>query len=431
MRFFEKKTPKGQPVFWGRGNGWVIGGLARTIEYIPKDDPMRPRYIQLFQDMMERIVSLQGEDGLWRASLNEPEWFPMKETSGSSFFCFGLAKGIHEGWLDRETYLPAAKKAWIGLVGCLSPEGKVQWAQPVADQPYVTRKYNTGSYTQGAFLLAAAEIYTLMGYSDARTHARFVPERKDDFAWENDKVAFRAYGPALRGGAENNGIDCWLKRVDYPIIDKWYAEARQGKSYHTDHGEGHDPYHVGSSAGCGGTGLWLDGKREPLETFVRHEIIEQRPERSRFKLFYEREIDGVVYGEEKIITIEAGKRVFEVESFFTKDGELAAGLPVCIGLTTHDGKAESFSSEKEGWIACWENIVGSELGTGATTDPKRIEDILNVRSEKRDESHLFILMKTDADGKIAYKAGYGWKKTGEVTSSDEWIAYLKAASALR
>lgn len=76
-----------------------------------------------------------------------------------------------------------------------------------------------------------------------RTFARFVPERSDDFAWENDLIAFRAYGPALREGKENSGIDCWLKRVNYPIINKWYVQSEQGKSYHKDHGEGCDNYH--------------------------------------------------------------------------------------------------------------------------------------------------------------------------------------------
>jgi rhamnogalacturonyl hydrolase YesR len=160
-RFFDSKTPSGKPVFWGRGNGWVIGGLVRTIDYIPQDDPMRPKYISLFQDMMQRIVSLQGEDGLWRASLNEPQWFPMKESSGSSFFVFGLAAGINRGWLDRETYLPAAWKGWQGLAGILSPEGKVQWSQPVADRPFATAREDARSYTQGAFLLAASEMYKL------------------------------------------------------------------------------------------------------------------------------------------------------------------------------------------------------------------------------------------------------------------------------
>jgi len=272
---------------------------------------------------------------------------------------------------------------------------------------------------------ASVEVAHLMeGDKKARTYARFVPERIDDFAWENDKIAFRAYGPAARERAENSGIDAWLKRVDYPIINKWYKEAEEGKSYHEDHGEGLDNYHVGSSAGCGGTGIWLNGKREPLETFTEYEIIEVSPERSRFKLTYEREIDGVVYGEEKTITIELGKRLFQVESLFLKDNQPAANLPICVGLTTHDGKAEAFFNRSEGWIATWESLGESELGTGARMDPSLLHSVVMVDREARDESHIFLIGKTDAEGRISYEAGYGWKKAGEITTREAWRNYL-------
>ncbi|MEM0965829.1 MAG: DUF4861 family protein [Verrucomicrobiota bacterium] len=257
-----------------------------------------------------------------------------------------------------------------------------------------------------------------------QTYARFVPERQDDFAWENDKIAFRAYGPASRQGVENSGFDAWLKRVDYPIIDKWYAQNAAGKSYHKDHGEGLDNYKVGASAGVGGTGLWLKGKREPLEAFIEYEIIEVAPERSRFRLFYEREVGGALYREEKTITIELGNRLFQVESVFHKDGEIAANLPICVGLTTHEGKAETFFNEENGWIATWEKIGESELGTGARMDPDQLDGIEIIDSKKPDESHIFLLSHTDENGRLAYEAGYGWKKAGEITSTEEWRDYL-------
>ena len=94
---------------------------------------------------------------------------------------------------------------------------------------------------------------------DPMAFGRFVPEREDDFAWENDKVAFRIYGPNSGGKGPVSGVDAWFKKVDYSIVDKWYAEQLQGKSYHVDHGEGHDIYHVGPSRGVGGTAIWVDG----------------------------------------------------------------------------------------------------------------------------------------------------------------------------
>jgi hypothetical protein len=250
-----------------------------------------------------------------------------------------------------------------------------------------------------------------------------VPEREDDFAWENDKIAFRAFGPALRRAA-NSGIDAWLKRVDYPIVNKWYKENAAGKSYHVDHGEGLDNYHVGRSSGVGGTGIWLKGQREPLGTFTDHEVLEVSPERSRFTLSYEREFDGVVYAEEKTIAIEMGKRLFQVDSVFLKNGEPAENLMVCVGLTTQDGKAEAFFDRDAGWIATWETLDDSELGTGARMDPKQIDLIKIVDSKKRDASHIFLIGKTDGHGRISYEAGYGWKKAGEITTLQDWSAYL-------
>ena len=196
------------------------------------------------------------------------------------------------------------------------------------------------------------------------------------------------------------------------------------KSYHTDWGEGHDPYPVGSSAGCGGAAIWLNGRREPLETYISQEVIESTPQRTQFKLNYEREIYGVVYGEEKTITIELGNRLFDVHSVFTKNGKIAANLPVCIGLTTHEGKAQTFSNEKQGWIACWETIAGSEVGTAAKTDPKRILAIREIKSDTKDESHYFININTDRIGAFDHQAGYGWNKAGEIITSVDWTNYL-------
>lgn len=255
------------------------------------------------------------------------------------------------------------------------------------------------------------------------TYARFVPERVDDFAWENDLIAFRAYGPASRDKAEDSGIDAWLKRVPYPIIDKWYRQhLEMDMSYHKDHGEGLDNYKTGSTAGVGGTGLWLDGKREPLEAFISWEIHKQTREQTVFTLTYEREIGGILYGEAKTISIELGQRLFQVESVFTKDGKPAPGLKVCVGLSTQAGKAESFSDREAGWIATWEKLDDSELGTGALMDPSRIDSIEVVEDDS--EGHIFLLTTTDSGGRIAYEAGYGWKKAGVITSKAKWAEYL-------
>ena len=283
------------------------------------------------------------------------------------------------------------------------------------------------------FLLACITIAGALGCSAAAeknsvvqtpaTFCRVVPERAGDFAWENDKIAFRVYGPLLRKGGENNGIDCWLKRVDYPIINKWYGQMKT-KSYHKDWGEGHDPYHVGSSAGCGGTGIWIDGKREGLETYTKWEILNSTPEKSTFVLSYQNEINDAVYKEEKTVSIKMGTQLFEVESVFYKNGEIAKGLEICVGLSTHNGKAKTFSSKQNGWIATWEKIEKYFVGTGVVVKPEDISTIKEIKSKDKDKSHLLIIMKTDDQGKIRYKSGYGWERAGTFKSADDWTNYL-------
>lgn len=255
--------------------------------------------------------------------------------------------------------------------------------------------------------------------------ARFVPERNDDFAWENDKVAFRVYGPHYRGGPVNNGIDCWLKRVDYPIINKWYAQHDEGISYHEDHGEGYDPYKVGASRGCGGSGLWIDGEIIHSDTFVSWEILRSDGDTVSFVLSYEWTHAGDQYEEQKQITLRAGERLFESQSVFKKNGEIAAGLPIAVGLATHGGKATAMANTRKGWIACWETIDGYGLGTAVVMDPERIKRFELIESGETVDGHALLITETDADGQIEYAAGYGWEKAEEITSPDAWMQYLE------
>ena len=259
------------------------------------------------------------------------------------------------------------------------------------------------------------------------TFARFVPERADDFAWENDLIAFRAYGPALRDNAENAGVDCWLKRVDYPIINSWYRKhSEQGISYHTDHGEGLDNYHVGSSAGCGSTALWLDNQRQPLEAYTSWKILSSSIDETVFELTYENEIEGHVYGETKKITIELGNRLYLAESTFTKDGEPAANLPVAIGVTTHDTKAIPKWDESAGWLMTWEELDGSGLGTAVKVAEGSVESVQILENAAiKDYSHALFIVNTNEQGKVSYTSGYGWAAAGTITSPQLWQNYLE------
>lgn len=179
-------------------------------------------------------------------------------------------------------------------------------------------------------LLKIASISSLILLSSCSTktpqtsvHARYVPERMDDFAFENDKVAFRVYGPALTDSAENNGTDCWLKRVDYPIVDKWYKGHEQGISYHEDHGEGYDPYHVGTSLGCGSIALW-DTEAKTTDKLIQpnvytdYAIIEKSADKVVFELTYHYNTKNI--DEIKRITLEKGNQFYKAQSQFSQNG---------------------------------------------------------------------------------------------------------------
>jgi rhamnogalacturonyl hydrolase YesR len=158
---FTKREANGQKVFWSRGNGWVMGGLVRVLQYLPADHPSRPRFEAQFREMAARIRGLQQPDGLWRSSLLDPEDYPLKETSGSGFYCYALAWGVNRGLLDRAAFAPAALKAWQALTDCVDADGKLTHVQPVGADPKKLDANSTETYGVGAFLLAGSEICRL------------------------------------------------------------------------------------------------------------------------------------------------------------------------------------------------------------------------------------------------------------------------------
>ena len=160
-RFIGQTTKNGKKIFWSRGNGWVLGGIVRILEYLPEDDPQRPRYVELLKTMSAAIAKRQGADGLWRPNLDDPDDVALPESSGTGFFCYGIAWGINHGLLDRATYEPVVKQAWAGLVKNVSPEGQVQWGQPVGDRPVNLQPTQTHEYVTGTFLLAGSEMLKL------------------------------------------------------------------------------------------------------------------------------------------------------------------------------------------------------------------------------------------------------------------------------
>lgn len=161
-RYFNQKEANGEKVFWGRGNGWVIGGLVEILKTLPENDKeYRPYYFELYNELSSRLAELQTKDGFWHASLLDPDSYPAPETSATGFIVCGLAYGINQGYLSKEKFLPVVLKGWEALVSAVETDGKLGWVQPVGADPKKVTQDMTELYGTGAFLMAACEIYQL------------------------------------------------------------------------------------------------------------------------------------------------------------------------------------------------------------------------------------------------------------------------------
>lgn len=155
----QKLETNGRKVFWSRGNGWVLAGLARVLELLPEDHPQRRPLLAQYAEMCDRILSSQQPDGFWRASLLHPEAYPMREVSGTGFFCYALGWGLNRGILVGSSYAAAVKTAWAALASCVTPEGRLTHVQPIGETPSTFDSMHTEPFGVGAFLLAGAEVY--------------------------------------------------------------------------------------------------------------------------------------------------------------------------------------------------------------------------------------------------------------------------------
>jgi unsaturated rhamnogalacturonyl hydrolase len=169
-RFKTMKSKNGGKIFWSRGNGWVVGGLVRVLQYMPKDHPERKFFEQQFIEMTTRLISIQVDHGFWSQSLYDAENYPQKESSGTAFFIYGMAWGVNNGLLDKDTFMPTIEKGWKALNEAVFSNGKFGYVQEVGDSPTEVVKEDTESYGSGAFILAGTEMYKLMGGKPLKTN---------------------------------------------------------------------------------------------------------------------------------------------------------------------------------------------------------------------------------------------------------------------
>ncbi len=259
------------------------------------------------------------------------------------------------------------------------------------------------------------------GIDNAKAYARFVPERKDDFAWENDHIAYRMYGPALEADGEiSNGIDVWVKSTRALILDKWY----KGEDYHNDHGEGLDFYKVGTSLGCGGSALLENGILNKSKNFVNWKIIENGPERVRFRLSYApRKYKGTEISEIKNISLKAGENLNEIKVIYNTGTTHKTIFQSVIGIVKHSGidSAQTIIDRENGLFAYREpaNPKHGSIMVGVIIDPDLIASI------KETKIHYLIELKETTRNTFNYYAGAAWTKGLDFTDFNQWIKYLK------
>ncbi|MFP5392645.1 MAG: DUF4861 family protein, partial [Gammaproteobacteria bacterium] len=265
-----------------------------------------------------------------------------------------------------------------------------------------------------------------------KAFARFVPERLDDFAWENDKVAHRTYGPALAAPAPpgsgkevlvTSGLDIWSKRVSYPIVDRWYNKGHD--HYHTDEGEGMDMYQVGKSRGAGGTGVWDGSKLYTGVNFKSWKILTNGPVRAVFELSYDGwDAAGTQVSEVKRFTVDAGHYLDQIESTFTFTGP--AELKAAVGLNKtptdkgQDPKIALITRKEDGALMQWiEQASNGAFGTAVVVPGAEFaEDALNQ-----------LAVASVSSGKpLRYLVGAAWSRAGEITTRQQWENYVAAAA---
>jgi pectinesterase len=267
----------------------------------------------------------------------------------------------------------------------------------------------------------------------AKVFARYVPERLDDFAWENDKVAHRTYGQALGEPAPagvvkevlvTSGLDIWSKRVSYPIVERWYNKGHD--HYHKDQGEGMDMFSVGKSRGCGGTGVW-DGQGQTLfvgRNYKTWKVIANGPIRAIFELTYDAwDANGVKVSEVKRFTVDAGHNLDRLDSTFTFEGVPA--ITVAVGLNKNNAdkgqepRVDVIKNKEAGILAQWtaQKSNGS-LGTAVLIPGGKLEGYVE------DALNELALTKAEPGKPVTYYVGAGWTRTGDFPTKQSWEKYL-------
>ncbi len=259
-------------------------------------------------------------------------------------------------------------------------------------------------------------------------YSRFVPERTDDYTWENNRVAFRMYGPRAQqmieenipGGTLSSGVDAWLKKVEYPIINKWYKKEMENPgAYHLDAGEGLDNFHVGQSRGVGGVAIKSGDEYYFSKNYTKWKTITTGPIRTSFYLeIGDWDVNGYPIKESKIISLDLGNNFSKFEVTIKGTDTLSAGL------TLHEKDGIVKENKEEAWVSYWQPHADSELATAIVVPKTDLIGFENYDSQVPDLSNAYAHIKVNKN-KAVYYAGFFWKESGQFESRGKWENYVE------
>ena len=257
--------------------------------------------------------------------------------------------------------------------------------------------------------------------------ARYVPERLDDFAWENDKLAHRTYGPALEApdtaktGKEvlrTSGLDIWFKRVPYPVVDRWYNKGHD--HYHHDEGEGIDMYNVGPSRGAGGTGIW-DGKTLYTSgNYASWKVVANGPVRAVFELTYAGwDANGTQVTEVKRFTTDAGHYFDRMDSTFTFSGPSTLNVGIGLNKTPsdkgEDGKITYAENPADKSLVQW--VVQKTKGNFGVA---LIVPGAGAQPFTADARNSLVIAPATSGKPLTYYIGAAWDRAGEIKDQQQF-----------
>jgi len=261
---------------------------------------------------------------------------------------------------------------------------------------------------------------------DFRAYGRFVRERFDDFAWENDRIAHRTYGKALitwKGEPlTSSAIDIWSKRTAKLVINDWYMVD----NYHNDLGEGVDAYSAGPTRGCGGSGIWANGQLFVPKNFVDSRVLTNGPIRVMFELVYEPfDVNGVGVSQVLRVSLDGGSQLNHFEAFYRRVSG-SEPLAVAIGFKKVKDEEKQFNAER-GRLTIWQPVeknLGMQ-GLAVVVDPKDVDQLAE------DKLNNLLVLKPTSTFPVSYWAGFAWDRAGQITTAKAWDRYVDEFAASR